>query len=90
MRAHPYNSNITQTAALIRVGSCVNCYVFKYLLFVIIKPLLYYKYNPPLKAVANPEIFFGGSTNSVDRGQREQGSGGGSPLVRGSAQFANG
>jgi hypothetical protein len=32
----------------------------------------------------------GGSTNSVeDRGQREQGSGGGSPLVSGSAQFAN-
>jgi uncharacterized spore protein YtfJ len=32
----------------------------------------------------------GGSTNSVeDRGQREQGSGGGSPLVRGSAQFSN-
>jgi hypothetical protein len=31
----------------------------------------------------------GGSTNSVkDRGQRERGSGGGSPLVRGSAQFA--
>jgi hypothetical protein len=42
-------------------------------------------------SVAYPEIFFsGGSTNSVDRGQREQGSGGGSPLVRGSAQFANG
>jgi hypothetical protein len=32
----------------------------------------------------------GGSTNSVeDSGQREQGSGGGSPLVRGSAQYAN-
>jgi hypothetical protein len=32
----------------------------------------------------------GGSTNSVeDRGQRKRGSGGGSPLVRGSAQFAN-
>jgi hypothetical protein len=32
----------------------------------------------------------GGSTNSVeDRGQRDRGSGGGSPLVRGSAQFAN-
>jgi hypothetical protein len=32
----------------------------------------------------------GGSTNSVeDRGQRERGSGGGRPLVRGSAQFAN-
>jgi len=30
-------------------------------------------------------LFGGGSTNSVeDRGQREQGSGGGSPLVRGS------
>jgi hypothetical protein len=44
-----------------------------------------------LTAVAYPEIFFGGSTNSVeDRGQREQGSGGGRPLVRGSAQFANG
>jgi hypothetical protein len=39
------------------------------------------------------QIFFlgGCSTNSVeDRGQREQGSGGGSPLVRGSTQFANG
>jgi hypothetical protein len=32
----------------------------------------------------------GGSTNSVeDRGQRELGCGGGSPLVRGSTQFAN-
>jgi hypothetical protein len=31
-----------------------------------------------------------GSTNLVkDRGQRERGSGGGSPLVRSSAQFAN-
>jgi hypothetical protein len=32
----------------------------------------------------------GGSTNPVeDRGQGKQGSGGGSPLVRGSAQLAN-
>jgi hypothetical protein len=32
----------------------------------------------------------GGSTNSVeDRGQKEQASGGISPLVRGSTQFAN-
>ena len=32
----------------------------------------------------------GGSTNSVeDRGQRERGSGGGSPLVRGSAGSCN-
>jgi hypothetical protein len=46
---------------------------------------------PFMTSVAYPEIFFGGgSTNSVDRGQREQGSGGGSPLVRGSAQFVNG
>jgi hypothetical protein len=39
-----------------------------------------------------PRIFFRGvgSTNSVeDRGQSERGSGGGSPLVRGSTQFAN-
>jgi hypothetical protein len=37
------------------------------------------------------ELFRGrGSTNSVeDRGQRERGSGGGSPLVGGSTQFAN-
>jgi hypothetical protein len=38
-------------------------------------------------------IFFrwGGSTNSVEnRGQIERGFEGGSPLVRGSAQFANG
>jgi hypothetical protein len=40
--------------------------------------------------VAYPEIFSGGSTNSVeDRGQRKLGSGDSSPLVRGSAQFAN-
>jgi hypothetical protein len=44
-----------------------------------------------LKPVAYPELFSGGgSTNSVeDRGQRERRSGGGSPLVRGSTQFAN-
>jgi hypothetical protein len=45
------------------------------------------------RAVAYPGIIFvgGSSTNSVeDRGQREQGSKGDSPLVRGSTQFANG
>jgi hypothetical protein len=38
-----------------------------------------------------PSNFFGGgSTNSAeDRGQRERGSGGGRPPVRGSTQFAN-
>jgi hypothetical protein len=36
------------------------------------------------------DFFRGGSTNSVeDREQRERGSGGGSPLVRSSTQFAN-
>jgi hypothetical protein len=36
------------------------------------------------------EFFSGGSTSSVeDRGQRERRSGGGSPLVSGSTQFAN-
>jgi hypothetical protein len=43
-------------------------------------------------AVAYPGILFwrGVPTNSVeDRGQRELGSGGGSPLDRGPAQFAN-
>jgi hypothetical protein len=42
--------------------------------------------------VAYPGILFwgGGSTNSVeDRGQRERGSGGGSPLVRGSGGGCN-
>jgi hypothetical protein len=45
-----------------------------------------------LATVAYAGIFFsdGVLTNSVeDRRQRERGSGGGSPLVRGSAQFAN-
>jgi len=54
-------------------------------------PDLYVMYmNFPFKsgsfAVAYPGILFGGggSTNSVqDRGQRERGSGGGRPLVRG-------
>jgi len=42
-------------------------------------------------AVAYPGILFGaGSTNSVeDRGQRERGSGGGSPIVRGSGGSCN-
>ena len=42
--------------------------------------------------VAYPGILFGGggSTNSVEeRGQREQGSGSGSPLVRGSGGSCN-
>ena len=45
-----------------------------------------------LHTVAYPGIFFGGgdSTNSVeDRGEREQGSGDGSPLVRGSGGSCN-
>ena len=45
-----------------------------------------------LYAVACPGILFGwgGSINSVeDRGQRERGSGGGSPLVRGSGGSCN-
>jgi hypothetical protein len=56
-----------------------------------------------VQSVACPGFFFGGgggyarnffggggSTNSVEhRGQRERGYGGGSPLVRGSTQFAN-
>ena len=45
-----------------------------------------------LGTVAYPEILFGGggSTNSVeDRGQRERGSGGGNPLVRGSGGSCN-
>ena len=45
-----------------------------------------------LQPVAYPGILFvgGGSTNSVeDRGQRERGSGGGSPLVRGSGGSCN-
>jgi hypothetical protein len=50
------------------------------------------KISPPTSGV--PRSFFvrgrGGSTNSVkDRGKRERGSGDGSPLVRGSAQFTN-
>jgi hypothetical protein len=47
--------------------------------------------NVCLTSVAYPGILFGGgSINSVeDRGQREQGSGGGSPLVRVSGGSCN-
>jgi hypothetical protein len=47
--------------------------------------------NRLVRTVEYPGILFGEvSTNSVeDRGQRERGSWGGSPLVSGSAQFAN-
>jgi len=43
------------------------------------------------ETVAYPGIFFrGGSTNSIEvRGQRGRGSGGGSPLVRGSGGNCN-
>ena len=51
---------------------------------------------PCINTVANPEIFFAGdgrggvSANSVeDRGQTERGSGGSSPLVRGSGVSCN-
>jgi hypothetical protein len=48
------------------------------------------EYNCGRIAVAYPGFFRGGSTNSVeDRLQREFGSGGVSPLVRSSTQFAN-
>ena len=48
-------------------------------------------YVPLSLTVPYPGIFFGGgSTNSVeDRGQRERGSGGGSPLVRCSGGSCN-
>ena len=43
-----------------------------------------------LKQWRTQDFFSGGSTNSVeDRGQRELGSGGGSPLVRGSGGSCN-
>jgi hypothetical protein len=61
-------------------------YFDRFYIFFLHEPLLL------LSAVAYPGILFGwvDSTNSVeDRGQRERESGGGSPLVRGSAQFAN-
>jgi hypothetical protein len=68
-------------------GTVVNAWHRLYFLFAM---NLFFK---PTHSVAYPGIFFGGegvSTNSVeDRGQRERGSGGGSPLVRGSTQFSN-
>ena len=49
--------------------------------------------NQPTNQWRTEEFFSGGgvvSTNSVeDRGQRERGSGGGSPLVRGSGSCCN-
>jgi hypothetical protein len=49
------------------------------------------QFDDAVTAVAYPGIFSGGgATNSVeDRGHRERGSWSGSPLVRGSTQFAN-
>jgi hypothetical protein len=51
----------------------------------------YQQQNIYLRFSGVPRNFFWrGSTNSVEnRGQRERGSGDGSPLVRGSAQFTN-
>jgi hypothetical protein len=42
------------------------------------------------EGIYTSNFFTGGSTNSdEDRGQREWGYGGDSPLIRGSTQFAN-
>jgi hypothetical protein len=59
------------------------------LLLLVMLLILLIELLPPSPPVAYPGIFFaGGSRNSVeDRGQRERGPGGSSPLVRGSAQF---
>ena len=62
--------------------------------FISQKTGIYIEFTDPggFPSVAYPRIFFGGggSTNSVeDRGQRERGSGGGSPLVRGSGSRCN-
>ena len=58
----------------------------QYIVIVLIQRI-----NTILLPVAYPGILFGGdSTNSVeDRGHREQGSGGSSPLVRGSGGSCN-
>jgi hypothetical protein len=70
--------------------------------YVLLVSLIYMQLST-IQTVTNPGIilwgglrqgFFlggeGGSKSSVeDRGQRDQGSGSGSPLVRGSTQFAN-
>ena len=48
------------------------------------------RYDDVLQWRSQEFFFRGGSTNSVeDRGQRERGSGGGSPLVRGSGGSCN-
>jgi len=48
------------------------------------------QYNIRHSGVPRNFVRWGGSTNSVeDRGQREQGFGGGSPLVRGSGGSCN-
>ena len=56
-----------------------------------LKPVGFSRRTVLCGTVAYPGMFFvGGSTNSVeDRGQRERGSGGGSPLVRGSGGSCN-
>jgi hypothetical protein len=61
-------------------------------LFVILNGLHDVLNHSPAVASGVPRNFFrrGGSTNSVkDRGQRERGSEGGSPLVRGSGGGCN-
>ena len=61
------------------------------LVLTVYTTIIYCNVPVPFYAVAYPGIFFGeGSSNSVeDRGQRERGSGGGSPLARGSGGSCN-
>ena len=65
------------------VGSCSQCVYLQCEIFGSLYVLLQWRTQEFCSVV-------GGSTNSVeDRGQRERGSGGGSPLVRGSGGSCN-
>ena len=66
-------------------------YVVGHLLFYVpIYPLAMFVMLLETSSVPRNFVRGGGSTNSVeDRGQRERGSGGGSPLVRGSGGSCN-
>jgi hypothetical protein len=80
--------SLLQIQVHILLAWCLHLDTFKCILFSTVKS--HFLSSLSLQSVAYPGILFGrGSTNSVeDRGQGEWGSGGGSPLIRGSAQFA--
>ena len=80
----------TCTSNMVQIATYVEMFLEKNFRVKRLKCILLFLIRLPGDQWLTQEFCSGGSTNSAeDRGQRERGSGGGSPLVRGSGGSCN-